>query len=151
MCCELVAPFLPDEKFQTQAISRVTLCTDMFFYFRKYGALSGNILKIEPLSFDADYNCTPNDPHEVAIKAFITNADREMTFLAFLQTLLPAVAARGNDPEVPELARIEYVTGAQWTGIARSFLNIVKWFAPRVQGLQVTMPVNSPRYTPLVM
>lgn len=41
MCCELVAPFLPDDKFQTRANSRIILCMDMYFYFKKYGCVIG--------------------------------------------------------------------------------------------------------------
>lgn len=107
---------------------------DMYFYFRKYGVVTGNVLKVDPLSFEENYNCTPNDPYENAIKAYIVRQDREVTFLGFLQLLIPGAPARNNEEAVPPVAAIENVSEQQWTGICNSFLRIVRWFAPRVTG-----------------
>lgn len=91
-------------------------------------------MKIDPSSFEDDYVCTPNDPYEQVIKDFLVNQDRELTFLGFLQTLLPGVSAQQNAEAIPPVANIGAVTENQWTGICNSLLNIVRWFAPRVTG-----------------
>lgn len=107
---------------------------DMYFYFKKYGSTTGTVLKIDPSNFEADYNCTANVLYEPIIKEFIINQDRDVTFLGFLQTLLPGAPAQNNVPAVPPVASIEEVTEPQWSSICTSFLNIVKWFAPKVTG-----------------
>lgn len=91
-------------------------------------------MKVDPANFEQDHVCTQNDAYEAAIKAFIVEPNRDMSFAQFIQQLIPEMRNGEGGFVRAAPARLEDVTNEQWTGIATSFMNIIKWFTPRITG-----------------